>query len=205
MKQRGHGRPGEFNDDLNRGDYRGDFGRRREEPRATHHEAGNRRAGHEGWRRGRSRGGYGSQFDAWSSGAGYQPAGFGFGPDESPSRRADSDHDWQATRPARGRGTWAGDWAEENHRGRGPKGYRRSDERIRDEVCEELTDDRFVDASDVTVEVKDGEVTLTGAVPSREQKRRASACAEQIGGVRDVFNQLRINDGDRVRVRAERG
>lgn len=186
-------------------DYRGDFGRRQDEPSSRADDHGRRAAGYEGWRRGRTHGGYGSQYDSWSSGAGYQPAGFGFGPDERPSGRWDADEAWQPTRPGRGRGAWAGDWAEENFRGRGPKGYRRSDERVRDEVCEALTEDSFVDATDVTVEVKDGEVTLTGAVPSREQKRRASACAEHVGGVRDVFNQLRVSHGDETRVGPQRG
>ena len=49
-----------------------------------------------------------------------------------------------------------------------------------------------MDASDVVVTVQDGEVTLDGFVPTREQKRRAEECIEPLGGVRDVINQLRV-------------
>jgi hypothetical protein len=151
------------------------------------------RLGREGWQRSRESGGYGSQYDAWRSGAGFAPAGFGFGPEEDPGRGGFEDQDWQVTRPARGRGAWAGDWEEqENYSGRGPRDYAPSDERVRDEVCERLTDDRAVDASDVSVRVQNGEVTLTGTVPTREHKRRAEECALRVRGVHDVFNQLRV-------------
>ena len=48
------------------------------------------------------------------------------------------------------------------YRGRGPKGYIRSDERICEDVCDRLSDDPFVDAADVEVVVAGSEVTLTG-------------------------------------------
>ena len=76
--------------------------------------------------------------------------------------------------------------------GRGPKGYQRSDERIREEVCDCMTEDPMLDASDIEVDVKQGEVVLCGTVSSREQKRRAEDVAERIIGVRDVTNQLRV-------------
>ena len=188
-------------DDLNRGDYRGDFGpegrdrfrhdddRRREADDDAGGEwrgPGSRRAG---WRRGLEGGGYGSQYDAWRSGAGFPAAGFGFGPGEDPDPRGS---DAQPTRPARGRGAWAGDWSDEDYRGRGPRDFRRSDDRLREEVCERLTDDWAVDATEISVQVVDGEVTLTGIVPSREQRRRAEECVDHVSGVRDVFNQLRV-------------
>ena len=46
-------------------------------------------------------------------------------------------------------------------RGRGPKNYQRSDERIREDVCERLTYDERVDASDVEVDVREGVVRLS--------------------------------------------
>jgi hypothetical protein len=76
--------------------------------------------------------------------------------------------------------------------GRGPKGYQRSDERILEEVCDCMTEDPMLDASDIEVEVKQGEVMLSGSVTSRDQKRRAEDVAERISGVRDVTNQLRV-------------
>jgi hypothetical protein len=81
---------------------------------------------------------------------------------------------------------------QEHFKGRGPKGYRRSDERIREDVCECLTDDDRVDASRIDVSVKDGEVTLSGSVGSRAEKRRAEDLMDHISGVKDVQNQLRV-------------
>lgn len=77
--------------------------------------------------------------------------------------------------------------------GRGPRSYRRSDERICEDVCDRLTDDPRVDASDMDVEVRDGEVTLSGRVRSREEKRRAEDVAASVSGVRDVMNTLRVD------------
>ena len=77
-------------------------------------------------------------------------------------------------------------------RGRGPKDYQRSDERIREEVCDRMTDDDRLDATDITIQVKQGEVTLSGTVTDRDQKRRAEDMAEGISGVRDVTNNIRI-------------
>jgi hypothetical protein len=77
-------------------------------------------------------------------------------------------------------------------RGRGPRGYRRSDERINDEVHDRLTDDPWLDASHIEVAVKDGEVTLSGHVDNREAKHRAERLVEDLSGVRHVQNNLRV-------------
>ena len=79
-----------------------------------------------------------------------------------------------------------------SNRGKGPKGYRRSDERIREDVCDLLSDNPKVDATDIEVSVENGEVTLSGTVRSRDDKRRAEYVADAISGVRDVHNQLRL-------------
>ncbi|MFL6617477.1 MAG: BON domain-containing protein [Povalibacter sp.] len=78
------------------------------------------------------------------------------------------------------------------YRGLGPRGYQRSDQRIHEDVCEALTEDAHLDASSLEVEVKDGEVTLSGTVESRPFKRHAEAVVERVMGVRDVHNHLRI-------------
>lgn len=83
--------------------------------------------------------------------------------------------------------------ADEQFRGRGPRGYRRSDERIREDICDMLTDDPYLDASNIEVTVKDCEVTLSGTVNSREDKRRAEDLVEGISGVRDVHNTVRVS------------
>jgi hypothetical protein len=43
-----------------------------------------------------------------------------------------------------------------SYRGRGPKNYTRSDERIREDLNERLTDSDEIDASNITVEVSNG-------------------------------------------------
>ena len=78
------------------------------------------------------------------------------------------------------------------HRGRGPKGYRRSDERIKEDVNDRLSDDYYLDASDVEVTVSNTEVTLTGTVNNRNDKRRAEDLAESVSGVSNVENRLRV-------------
>jgi hypothetical protein len=76
--------------------------------------------------------------------------------------------------------------------GRGPSGYIRSDERIREDVCDRLTDDPHVDASAIDVAVESGIVTLQGQVSDRQMKHRAEDCAEHVSGVKDVENRLRV-------------
>ena len=78
------------------------------------------------------------------------------------------------------------------HRGRGPKGYKRSDERIKEDVNDRLTDDYRLDASEIDVQVNDGEVVLTGSVNSRNDKRRAEDIAESVSGVKNVECRLRV-------------
>jgi osmotically-inducible protein OsmY len=80
--------------------------------------------------------------------------------------------------------------------GRGPQGYKRSDDRITEDVNEMLTQDPEIDASNITVEVHNGELTLKGFVTDREAKRRAEDIAESTSGVKDVQNQLRIKRED---------
>lgn len=87
------------------------------------------------------------------------------------------------------------------HRGRGPKGYVRSDERLREIICEQLTDDPYVDASEMEVRVSGGEVTLTGSVTDRRMKWRAEDIVEAYTGGAEVHNRLRVS-GDRNAVRS---
>lgn len=84
---------------------------------------------------------------------------------------------------------------ERMHRGRGPKSYRRSDDRIHDDVNDRLTDDPFLDATHIDVGVADGEITLSGTVTSRADKRRAEDLADHVSGVKHVQNNLRLESG----------
>jgi hypothetical protein len=79
-----------------------------------------------------------------------------------------------------------------NHSGRGPKGYKRSDESIFEDVCETLYLSRDVDASNIEVSIHAGCVRLVGEVESREVKRMAEIEVENISGVVDVQNELVI-------------
>src|SRR5438105_4418203 len=76
--------------------------------------------------------------------------------------------------------------------GRGPVGYKRSDERIYEEINDHLTEHSYIDATEIVVTVKDGEVTLEGTVPDRDQKYYAEEVAEKIDGVTGVNNLLKI-------------
>ncbi len=79
------------------------------------------------------------------------------------------------------------------HLGKGPKGYRRSDERIRDDICEALMLDPWLDASRLEVSVQDGIVTLEGTVGERYMKYLAEDCAAHASGVQDVENHIRLD------------
>jgi BON domain len=87
------------------------------------------------------------------------------------------------------------------HTGRGPRGYQRSDQRIFEEVCDRLTQDGQLDASEIEVLVANREVTLQGTVNSRQDKRRAEDMVESVAGVEEVHNQLRVRKqglGERI-------
>lgn len=87
---------------------------------------------------------------------------------------------------------------EMDHSGRGPSDYTRSDERIREDVNDRLTDDPRVDASGISVTVSSCEVTLNGTVHDRTSKRRAEDVAERVSGVKHVQNNLRVTDQNRL-------
>jgi hypothetical protein len=79
------------------------------------------------------------------------------------------------------------------YRGVGPKNYTRSDQRISEDVCDRLTEDPHIDARDIEVRVKDGEITLAGTVDNRRTRRRAEDLAEQVLGATHVQNDLRVS------------
>ncbi|HZJ08267.1 MAG TPA: BON domain-containing protein [Trueperaceae bacterium] len=144
------------------GRYGGDFGGR------YGTEVGNRYGGEV---RGRYRSGYGLDDDRF---------------DDPYERRYASDRwgasDWQE-QDARSRG---------RHAGRGPADYRRSAERILEDANEAITWHGEVDASQIKVKVEGDEVILEGTVDSRRAKRAAEDAVEDVRGVRDVHNRLRV-------------
>jgi hypothetical protein len=100
----------------------------------------------------------------------YQQHGYGMSQYESP--------DWETERGP--------------HYGKGPKGYKRSDDRIREEVCEVMSRQGFVDASEVEVTVESGVVRLTGTVETRTDKRALEQMADRVHGVEEVRNEIRL-------------
>jgi osmotically-inducible protein OsmY len=96
-------------------------------------------------------------------------------------------------------GAWFGGESGRERRGpfagRGPRGYQRSDERIKDDVCEQMAQHGDLDASAIEVRVENGEVTLQGSVDSRRAKHLAEDLVEDVFGVREVHNLLRVATG----------
>ena len=80
-------------------------------------------------------------------------------------------------------------------RGKPPRGYQRSDDRLREMICERLMEEGSVDASDVEIDVKGGRVTLEGSVDNRMAKYQIEDMIEQFG-VSDVQNNLRVSRRD---------
>lgn len=91
-------------------------------------------------------------------------------------------------------GAEEGGRSRENYRGVGTKNYSRSDDRISEDVNDRLSDDYMLDASDIEVSVENGEVTLSGTVTSKYDKRRAEDIADDVSGVKHVQNNLRVSE-----------
>lgn len=79
-------------------------------------------------------------------------------------------------------------------RRRAPKGYFRSDERIREDIYERLIQSEDIDSEDVTVRVEQGKVALEGTVPERRMKHQIEDLAESCLGVTEVDNGLRVHE-----------
>lgn len=126
----------------------------------------------------------------------YNP-GYPMGPDPYARRRNRPDRDfWDKAGDEIA--SWFGDEDAERrrerdqHRGKGPKGYRRSDERINEDVHDRLTDHPYLDASEITASIQNSEVTLDGQVRTRAEKSYAEDCAESVSGVTHVQNNIRV-------------
>ena len=72
-----------------------------------------------------------------------------------------------------------------------------SDDQIRENVCELLARDPFIDASEIEVDVYKGFVILRGFVDSRQTKRLAELTVDDLPGVNDIINQLEFVTGTR--------
>jgi len=163
-----YGSPGSFG----RRDLSGHFGGQR----PNQYESGNYGDAYAGSERGyqTGRGGYNQDRGWWDRASDEVSSWFG---DKDAERRRNMDERNDRT-----------------NRGRGPRNYSRSDERITEDVNDRLTDDYMLDASDIDVTVSSGEVTLSGTVNNRQAKRRAEDIAESVSGVKNVENRIRVNE-----------
>jgi osmotically-inducible protein OsmY len=181
---------GDYGGSYDRGDYYG-YGR----GQGDYYDYGRGRYGQSGYdrdygRRGYGMGDYGGSYDRgdyYGYGRGRSWQG-GYGRDYDRGRFGS-----QSYGGSYGEGFWnyPENWRG-RYTGRGPRSYRRSDERIKEDVNERLTQHGDIDASDIEVDINQGVVTLRGNVDDRRAKRMAEDVAESVFGVREVQNQLRV-------------
>jgi hypothetical protein len=78
----------------------------------------------------------------------------------------------------------------------GISGLRRAhgerDEQIYDDVLDRLSNDATIDGSDLEIILHEGEVTLSGSVPTAADRARAEVLADGVLGVVRVVNRLRV-------------
>lgn len=126
--------------------------------------------------------GYGPRHTSWPAGQRPMTSSQGYGPETFSSHAA----------PASGSSSTS---TGEPRRGKPPRGYQKSDDRIREEICDLIVRDSDIDASDVEIAVNGGEVTLTGSVEERRDKWELEELSERVYGVKDVNNQLKVRKG----------
>src|SRR5262245_13881630 len=151
---------------------------------------------------GQAYGGYGqSGYGPGDPGAGYGQGGYGgpFAPPPGPQSGWGYGSPAQSGAMRTGPGGGFGEFGVGRtisqpgpRRNRGPQGYRRSDDRIRDDIYDRLMDLDDVETVNVTVLVTDGEVTLEGDVDDRRSKYVIEDIADSVLGVQDVNNRLRV-------------
>lgn len=141
---------------------------------------------------------YGTGVAGYRTGPGFTGGYYGFGDDPAPFptelEREYLEDLYRADGPAlppRG-GAAPGRHAAPPHYPPGPKGYRRTDQRILEDLCERLMRARHIDSSEVTVEVSGGQVVLAGSVPYRGMKHAIEDMADACLGVTEVENRIRV-------------
>jgi len=67
-----------------------------------------------------------------------------------------------------------------------------NDDRIYDQVRQKLVTDRDVRGGGLEVDVKDGVVTLRGAVREEKQKQKAEKITKKVKGVTRVVNEISV-------------
>jgi hypothetical protein len=126
---------------------------------------------------------------------GYPRTGAGSGGTEMP-------HGWGGTRygaeseGARQAAYFMEDPAQVRARGRIPRSYSRSDERVREDICERIAADPRIDATDVSVHVRERRVVLEGSVPERRMKYVIEDVAAECLRANDVDNHITVAKGE---------
>ncbi len=72
------------------------------------------------------------------------------------------------------------------------KKHHPSDKKIKEDVCDILAQTPHVDCSEIKVSVKDGVVTLSGAVEEDVVKKMTGETLDYVLGVNDVKNELKV-------------
>jgi osmotically-inducible protein OsmY len=78
------------------------------------------------------------------------------------------------------------------NRGKGPRNYKPSDERLLERVSDLYYEHPHLDASGIEISVQNGELMLTGYVADRYEKRLAEDLAEKISAITNIENRLKI-------------
>jgi len=73
-----------------------------------------------------------------------------------------------------------------------PKGYRHTDEKLKENVCDALAQASNVNCSHIKTSVDGGVVTLRGTVEKQPMKQLVEDWVRYVAGVNDVKNELRI-------------
>jgi osmotically-inducible protein OsmY len=68
----------------------------------------------------------------------------------------------------------------------------KSDERLREEILQRLLDADDLELGELAVDVNAAVVILEGSVPERFMRLKVEALVDDVAGVRDIENQLRV-------------
>jgi osmotically-inducible protein OsmY len=140
----------------------------------------------------------GREFGRSVSGSGFGGSSYGYGQGGSGQFGPSTGYGYGTAGSYLGqRSDWgsSGTSQRQNYMGRGPRNYKRSEDRIREEINERLTRHPEIDASDVDVRIENNTVVLSGVVEDRKAKRLAEDLAEEVWGVEDVRNELKVRHG----------
>ncbi len=151
------------------------------------------RQGHGGSSRYGREGRYGDRSSLSGSSQGYldegEMSGYGYGTREFGTQQHGTS---RQARYGTSPGQYGGYGAGGGYRGVGPKNYKRSDERLTEDINERLTDDDDLDASNISVRVSNGKVTLEGMVDQRWMKHRAEDVVDACTGVTEIDNRIQV-------------